>query len=237
MPALDKREVASSIAARRLPLRFRDLETNEIRDPIGAFEKTDMIEMLDKPEDIAFRIAERIKPSAPLMRDDDDFTTTAKLDCPPGAFLDVDGEPRLFKNGRAAHLLTQRLYLSSFHFAPDRTAIGLHCLSLPVASWAPFGPPRRAKTARARLAIVGSCNARPRRSLPCGLLLASGTPKAGSMRRPGEKFMSDLKVVVGIDLVRGKDAVFTLDFKDGDRTIRSWELEGAGLCEEMIERV
>ncbi|MBY5494523.1 hypothetical protein [Rhizobium leguminosarum] len=49
--------------------------------------------------------------------------------------------------------------------------------------------------------------------------------------------MSDLKVVVGIDLVTGKDAVFTLDFKDGDRTIRSWELEGAGLCEEMIERV
>ncbi|MBY3252213.1 hypothetical protein [Rhizobium laguerreae] len=42
--------------------------------------------------------------------------------------------------------------------------------------------------------------------------------------------MDDLKVVVGIDLGRGKDAVFTVDFKDGDRTMRSWELEGAALC-------
>ncbi|WP_315855708.1 hypothetical protein [Rhizobium leguminosarum] len=38
------------------PLRFRDFETNEASDPIDAFEKSDMIEMLNKPEHIAFRI-------------------------------------------------------------------------------------------------------------------------------------------------------------------------------------
>ncbi|WSH29532.1 hypothetical protein U8P75_25705 (plasmid) [Rhizobium beringeri] len=61
---------------------------------LDAFDKSDMIEMLDKPEHIAFRIAERIEPSAPLMRNDDDFTATAKLDRPPAAFLDVDGRRR-----------------------------------------------------------------------------------------------------------------------------------------------
>ncbi|WP_168336773.1 hypothetical protein [Rhizobium laguerreae] len=54
--------------------------------------------------------------------------------------------------------------------------------------------------------------------------------KAASNEPAGKEFMDDLKVVVGIDLGRGKDAVFTVDFKDGDRTMRSWELEGAALC-------
>ncbi|MBY5400211.1 hypothetical protein HFN01_36085 [Rhizobium leguminosarum] len=49
--------------------------------------------------------------------------------------------------------------------------------------------------------------------------------------------MDDLKVVVGIDLGRGKDAVFAVDFKDGDRTMRSWELEGAALCAGKTERL
>ncbi|NEI32604.1 hypothetical protein GR204_01020 [Rhizobium leguminosarum] len=45
--------------------------------------------------------------------------------------------------------------------------------------------------------------------------------------------MDDLKVVVGIDLGRGK----AVDFKDGDRTMRSWELEGAALCAGKTERL
>ncbi|MBY2950895.1 hypothetical protein [Rhizobium leguminosarum] len=49
--------------------------------------------------------------------------------------------------------------------------------------------------------------------------------------------MDDLKVVVGIYLGRGKDAVFTVDFKDRDRTMRSWELEGAALCAGKTERL
>ncbi len=57
------------------------------------------------------------------------------------------------------------------------------------------------------------------------------------MSRPGKGFMDDLKVVVGIDLGRGKDAVFTVDFKDRDRTMRSWELEGAALCAGKTERL
>ncbi|MBB3525997.1 hypothetical protein FHX03_005369 [Rhizobium sp. BK456] len=90
-----------------------------------------MVEMLDKPEYVAFRIAERIEPSAPLMRDDDDFTVTAKLDRPPGAFLDVDGEARPFENGRATDPFAQRFYVSSLHFISDRPAIGPRCLLCP----------------------------------------------------------------------------------------------------------
>ncbi|AUW47665.1 hypothetical protein CUJ84_pRLN3000557 (plasmid) [Rhizobium leguminosarum] len=93
-----------------------------------------MIEMLDKPEHIAFRITERIEPSTPFMRDDDDFTATAKLDRPPGAFLDVDGEARLFENGRATDPFAERFYVSSLHFISDRPAIGPRCPSLPVVS-------------------------------------------------------------------------------------------------------
>lgn len=40
------------------------------------------------------------------------------------------------------------------------------------------------------------------------------------MSRPGMKFIDDLEVVACVDLVRGKDAIFTVDFKDGDGTIR-----------------
>ncbi|WP_432422101.1 hypothetical protein [Rhizobium leguminosarum] len=118
-----------------------------------------MIEMLDKPEHIAFLIAERIEPSASLMRNDDDFTATAKLDRPPAAFLDVDGEARPFENRRATDPFAQRFYFSSLHLTSNRPAIGLRCLSLPFVSRAPFGQPRRAKAARARLTSVGSCNA------------------------------------------------------------------------------
>lgn len=57
------------------------------------------------------------------------------------------------------------------------------------------------------------------------------------MSRPGKEFMDDLKVVVGIDLGREKDAVFTVDFKDGDRTMRALELEGAALCAGKAERL
>ena len=47
------------------------------------------------------------------------------------------------------------------------------------------------------------------------------------MSRPREKLMDDLKIVVGVDLVRGKDAVFAVDFEDGDRDHEvARELEG-----------
>ncbi|MCY1366223.1 hypothetical protein D9M69_531070 [compost metagenome] len=91
------------IARRRLPFRLGDRETDEVGDPPGACEKSDMIEMLDKSEHISFRIAKRVEPSAPLMGDDDDLARSAKLHRPPGTLLHIDGETRLLKNSRTAH--------------------------------------------------------------------------------------------------------------------------------------
>ncbi|WP_179869756.1 hypothetical protein [Rhizobium chutanense] len=49
--------------------------------------------------------------------------------------------------------------------------------------------------------------------------------------------MDDLKIVVGVDLVRGKDAVFAVDFEKGDRDHQvAGELVGMGLCERKIVR-
>ena len=57
------------------------------------------------------------------------------------------------------------------------------------------------------------------------------------MSRPGIKFVNDLEVVACVDLVRGKDAIFTVDFEDGDRNHQvTGELEGVGLCEGKIVR-
>lgn len=57
------------------------------------------------------------------------------------------------------------------------------------------------------------------------------------MSRPGMKFIDDLEIVACVDLVRGKDAIFTADFKDGDRDHQvAGELEGVGLCERKIVR-
>ncbi|MFC0804701.1 hypothetical protein ACFHWW_04320 [Ensifer sp. P24N7] len=92
-----------SIARWIPPLWLSDLKTDEICNLFGAFEKTDMVEMLDKPEHIAFRVAERIEPTASFMRDDDNLTAAAKLDRAPCAFLDIDCEVRLFEHDRAAH--------------------------------------------------------------------------------------------------------------------------------------
>ncbi len=50
------------------------------------------------------------------------------------------------------------------------------------------------------------------------------------MSRPGMKFIDDLEVVACVDLVRRKDAIFTVDFKDGDGTIRSRESWKAWDC-------
>jgi hypothetical protein len=41
--------------------------------------------------------------------------------------------------------------------------------------------------------------------------------KAGSMSRPGEIFVDDLKVVVGINLVGGEDTVLAFDLEESDR--------------------
>lgn len=57
------------------------------------------------------------------------------------------------------------------------------------------------------------------------------------MSRPGMKFMDDLEVVACVDLVRGKDAIFAIDFEDGDRDHQvARKLEGVGLCEREIMR-
>ncbi|WP_379937525.1 hypothetical protein [Sinorhizobium sp. P24N7] len=98
-----KGELVPSIARWIPPLWLSDLKTDEICNLFGAFEKTDMVEMLDKPEHIAFRVAERIEPTASFMRDDDNLTAAAKLDRAPCAFLDIDCEVRLFEHDRAAH--------------------------------------------------------------------------------------------------------------------------------------
>ncbi len=52
------------------------------------------------------------------------------------------------------------------------------------------------------------------------------------MSRPGEKFMDDLKIVVGIDLVGGEDTVLAFDLEDGDGNHQvARELEGVRLGE------
>lgn len=46
------------------------------------------------------------------------------------------------------------------------------------------------------------------------------------------EFVDDLEVVACVDLVRGKDAIFTVDLEDGDRHHQvSGKLEGMRLCE------
>ena len=47
--------------------------------------------------------------------------------------------------------------------------------------------------------------------------------------------MDDREVVACIDLVRGKNAIFTVDFKDGDRDHEvAGKLERVGLSEDEI---
>lgn len=57
------------------------------------------------------------------------------------------------------------------------------------------------------------------------------------MSRKGMEFVDDLKVIARVDLVRRKDAVFTVDFEDGDRDHQvAGKLEGVGLCKRKIVR-
>jgi hypothetical protein len=57
------------------------------------------------------------------------------------------------------------------------------------------------------------------------------------MSRPWMKLVDDLEVVACVDLVRGKDAIFTVDFEDRDRHHQvAGELECVGLCEDKIVR-
>ena len=58
---------------------------------------------------------------------------------------------------------------------------------------------------------------------------------AGSVSRPGKEFVHDIEVVACIDFVRGQDAIFAVDFEDGDRDHQvTGELEGMGLCEFVM---
>ena len=57
------------------------------------------------------------------------------------------------------------------------------------------------------------------------------------MSRPGHVLMHDRKIVVDIDLVGRKDAVFAVDLEEGDRDHQvTGELEGVGLGEREIVR-
>ena len=57
------------------------------------------------------------------------------------------------------------------------------------------------------------------------------------MGRPRMKFMNDREVIISVDLVRGEDAIFTVDFEDGDRDHQvAGKLEGMRLCERQIVR-
>jgi hypothetical protein len=49
------------------------------------------------------------------------------------------------------------------------------------------------------------------------------------------EFVNNREVVVGVDLVRRQDAVFAVDFEDGDRDHEvAGKLEGVGLSENEI---
>jgi len=51
------------------------------------------------------------------------------------------------------------------------------------------------------------------------------------------KFMNDREVIISVDLVRGEDGIFTVDFEDGDRDHQvAGKLEGMRLCERQIVR-
>ena len=57
------------------------------------------------------------------------------------------------------------------------------------------------------------------------------------MSRPWEKFVYDLQIVVGVDFVGRKDAVFAVDRKQSDRDHQvTGKLEGVGLGERKIVR-
>lgn len=49
------------------------------------------------------------------------------------------------------------------------------------------------------------------------------------------EFMNDLEVVARVDLVRGKNAILTVDFENGDRDHEiAGKLEGVGLSDNEI---
>lgn len=57
------------------------------------------------------------------------------------------------------------------------------------------------------------------------------------MSRKGIELVDDLKVIASVDLVRGKDAVFAVDFEDGDRDHQvAGKLERVGLCKRKVVR-
>jgi len=71
-------------------------------------------------ENIAFVVAQRIKPATAFMRDYDDFRASAEFYRPARAFLHVDREPGPLKKGCATHSLAQLFYFFSFHHFSDR---------------------------------------------------------------------------------------------------------------------
>nr|NEH94284.1 hypothetical protein [Rhizobium laguerreae] len=136
------------------------------------------------------------------MRDDDDFTATAKLDRPPGAFLDVDGKARLFENGRATDPFVERFYVSSLHFISDRAAIGPRCpvLARRFADTSSRRVEQRLQGRGRQLsdhAMICSVAAKPPLRHAARKRHAKG--KAASNEPARERIYGDLKVVVGSD--------------------------------------
>lgn len=55
---------------------------------------------------------------------------------------------------------------------------------------------------------------------------------AGSMSRPGEELVDDVKIVVSVDFFGGEDTVLAADLENRDRDHQiTRELKCAGLCE------
>ncbi len=66
---------------------------------------------------------------------------------------------------------------------------------------------------------------------------AAGTAKRGSMSPKWMEFVNDREVVASVDLVRGKDAILTVDFEDGERDHQvTGKLESVRLGENEIVR-
>src|SRR5690606_10623152 len=135
------------------------------------------------------------------------------------------------------------LYPPFPYFSPGHLpASPFPTLSLPHASRNTLRRPRRAKAARAQPAsdrlYIRDNDHGLRRSLPCGVPLASGTPdgKAGSVNRPasciGAIFDKSFDLVI-VEVVSRKNAVFVfINLEEDDRRHqRASEVPGVVLCE------
>lgn len=136
-------------AIRPLPLYRSGAEAYERAHPSDPFSKANAIQMADQREHIAFGVAERVEPTATLVRDDDNLCRTTIFHRSSRTFFYIDGKSRCFEDGAAWDTVPKPFYFYPVHFKIDRTAIVLFFLSA-LKRDASF-PPRRAEGARARM--------------------------------------------------------------------------------------